>query len=223
MNKMRIIVNLASVIMFLLAIITALVVRFTYKDSSSQYDKYKLFSECSLESFENILDEYNIDNFEDIYNSASLAVIVNFSGEREVYKENVSYIVEAETILKGNINENEKLKILEYTVFDVYSNTVSCLYGNVPFITNSKYLLLLNEQEQHGTQSEKTYYITTQSPLGKYLINGKAIIVDNNQFNCELKEYDNVAFIAKNKEVKERYIEFYDQAAEYIGVSVILE
>lgn len=217
MNKIHFVINIFIMLMILIALVTASIVRFSYNNNSAQYDTYNVISDCSLDVFNNILAEYNITDFEDVYNAASLVVVVTYNGEREVYKENVSYIVEVESVLKGNTSKNEKLKVLEYTVFEAYSNTVSCLYGNVPFISGNKYLLLLNEQEQHSIKSDKIYYISTQSPIGKYLINGKTAVESITNCERELTEYGNITFITKDETVKEMYDKFYYQAEEYLS------
>lgn len=84
--------------------------------------------------------------------------------------------------------------------------------GNVPLISGSQYLLLLDEVEQHGDKADAIYYVIMQSPLGKYLINGTSTLTDD--MLHELNYYNGITFIGDDSQTKNIYDKFYFNAME---------
>jgi hypothetical protein len=198
--------------MVIISIVIAFVVRNSYT-RHTDYNDYLLASYCSVTELNNLLKEYDAKSFEDIYASASVVIISEYSGKREIYNENVGYTVNVKSVLKGDVSEGEDIKIMDFTVFDTESYTVTSLYGNIPLIRGNQYLFLLNEQESHS-EKDTIYYITTQSPFGKYLIGGDIIIDDGNMKS--LKSYDKIAFIASDIQTHSIYSDFYKKAMGYV-------
>ena len=67
--------------------------------------------------------------------------------------------------------------------------------------------MFLNKQNQHKKHEEKVYYITSESPLGKYLIDGNFYKNDNSTI-C-LNDLKTVSFVAQDDLSLDAYKKFY--------------
>lgn len=212
-KKMNYILDILSVVIIALLIILAFFIRLSYKNYQDEYLDYRLISSCDFEEFQNLLDKNKVFSFDDVLEQAQEAVVVHFKGKSDVHKENISYFLEVERVLKGALTVGENIEVMEHGVFDGKSQTAFYLYGGVPFLPNQSYLLLLNQQEQHYSKANPRYYLTTQSPLGKYPLESKVELYEDQ--DRPVKDYLGISFIAASPEAATSYQVFYEAAQAY--------
>lgn len=201
------VVNYILTLLLIISFLFALLIRCSYNDYSMQYGNYHYISACTKEEFEILLDRYDINTVQDIFNLSDTVVIASCETALKIYDSVVSCNVKVEKVLKGDIIKGDSIKVLETVTFNDDKKTVSNFYGGVPLLLNNEYILFLNKQNQHKKHEEKVYYITSESPLGKYLIDGNFYKNDNSTI-C-LNDLKTVSFVAQDDLSLDAYKKFY--------------
>lgn len=211
MKKIKYVSNVIMFVSIIGSLCTALFVRASYSIAEINLTDYCVTSVLHENEMYNFLERNSISKFQDIVNQSDLVALVSYYGDCEVYKSNVKYYVKVDKIIKSNEDySSRELTFWEYCVPNPEEKTLFTMYGSVPLIEGKKYLLLLNEQKNNSNSNAKTYYLTSESSFGKYVMDAKPYI--NEGIEIPSNELGFVSIIAENDNVVNMYNTFYDEA-----------
>lgn len=207
-------VNLLILVIVIISVAWAIFVRNTFIREKQDLLNYNYISLLSNENFIDILNNNNILDFQDIYEMADLVVLANYNGQNIIYESCTMYTLKVEKVIKGNLDSSENINVLEYTAINHQNKTFFGVNGSIPFNSDNQYILLLNEQKQHGNPLVKKYYITTESPLGKYMLNSTFLVKSGS--DLLIKDLYDKSLICDSEDIISKYTNFYTSAKKLL-------
>ncbi len=214
MQKIYRIISGALLVLVILAILFAVIVRLSFRDHREQLPDYLLCTNCTDEDLDFFMQQQDISSFSEVCQRAEDIVVATYHGSCEIFTSGIQYTLSVDDVLSGDVKPEDEIQILSFDVVDNKNCNITTLYGNVPFLEGETYLLFLNEKEQFTAGAETVYYITTESPFGKYLLDGT--IAFGNESYGALSTYQGVSFVTDSVKVQRFFETFYHEAMEYL-------